>query len=185
MKTLKANLKSLLKKEKYLVDIFLFGSAFKGKEKPNDIDIIALFRDNNYELIERVLYQIKKVGEKLEILLHIEPIVVDQLHNQKAYPFLLHEGFSLRNMKFLHELLGFKPFVLITYNLEDKTPSEKVRFSYALYGRKEGDGLLKKLKGKVIGKGSFLIPINQQAAIKSFFELWNTKYKEQRLFIFS
>lgn len=177
-------MKSLLKKEKYLVDIFLFGSAFKGKEKPNDVDIIALFRDNNYEKIEEILYQIKKAGEKLKILLHIEPVVVDQLYNQKVYPFLLHEGFSLKNMKFLHDMLGFEPFVLITYNLETKTSSEKVRFSYALYGRKEGDGVLKKLKGRVVGKGSFLIPIKQQATIKSFFEQWNTRYTEQRIFIF-
>lgn len=184
MKKLKIDLKNFLRKEKFLIDIFLFGSALKGKEKPKDIDVIVLFRDKDYERIEDILYQIKKIGEKLKIKPHLEPIIIDQLHDQKVYPSLLHEGFSLKNMKFLHQKLNFKPFLLITYLLKNKKPSDKVRFSFALYGRKKGEGLLKKLKGEVLGKCSFLMPVDQQSVIESFFKQWDVKYTEQRIFIF-
>ena len=55
MKKLEKSLKNFLKKENRLVDIFLFGSAIKKKEIPSDIDIIALFRDKDYEKIRLVV----------------------------------------------------------------------------------------------------------------------------------
>ena len=177
-------MKNFLKKERFLVDIFLFGSVLKGKEKPNDVDLIALFRERSYEKAEDILYKIKKIGEKLNLNLHIDPVIIDNLHNQKVYISLLHEGFSIKNNKFLNDLLGFKSFIMITYNLISKSASDKVRFSYALYGRKEGEGLLKILKGKEIGRGSIFVPVNEQEAIKSFFRQWNVDFKEQRVVVF-
>ena len=184
MKKLKISLKNLLKKEKFLVDIFIFGSALKSKEKPNDTDLITLFRDKDYEKIEAILYKIKKIGDGLGINLHTEPIIIDNLHNQDIYVSLLHEGFSIKNNQFLSELLGFKPFLLITYNLKNRKNSDKVRFSYALYGRKKGEGLLNNLNGKALGRGSILVPINKQEIVKEFFKQWGVEYKEQKISIF-
>jgi len=184
MKKLEKSLKNFLKKENRLVDIFLFGSAIKKKEIPSDIDIIALFRDKDYEKIEEVLYKINKLGEKTDMELHIEPIVVDSLHKEAVYSSLLHEGFSIKNMEFLNKMLGFKSYMLTTYSLKDKKKSDKVRFSYALYGRKKGEGFLKEVDGKEIGKGSVLIPTDRQELSKEFFKLWNVKYSEYRVAIF-
>ncbi len=184
MKKLKAGLKSFLRKESYLVDLVLFGSALKGKARPRDIDLIAMFRSYDPEKIESVLYQLRKKGEELGLELHTEPIVVDHMFDQKVYPLLLHEGFSIRCSEFIHKKLNLQPLVLITYQLEDKNASDKVRFSYALYGRNKGEGMLSKIKGKVVGKGSILIPIAHQETIKPFFKQWNVAYKEQRVFIF-
>jgi len=167
-----------------LVDIFLFGSALKSKEKPNDVDLIALFRDKDYEKIEEILYKIKKIGESLSVNLHAEPIIADNLHKEPVYISILHEGFSIKNMQFLNDMLSFKSFLLITYSLKDKKPSDKVRFSYALYGRKEGEGVLKSLDGKDVGKGSILVPISKQEIIKEFFKQWDVKYNEQRILMF-
>lgn len=167
-----------------MVNIFIFGSALKSKEKPKDIDLIALFRDKNYEKREDILYKIKKIGETLSLNLHTEPIIINNLHKEPVYKSILHEGFSIRTMQFLHDMLNFKSFLLITYNLKDKNASNKVRFSYALYGRKKGEGILKSLNGRGIGKGSILVPIRKQGIIKEFFEQWNVKYKEQRVSIF-
>ncbi len=184
MKKLKASLKNFLKKESYLVDLILFGSALKGKAKPGDIDLIALFRDHDPEKIESILYQIRKNGEEQGLDLHVEPIIVDYMFDQKVYPLLLHEGFSIRCSEFIHQKLNLQPFMLITYQLEGKNASDKVRFSYALYGRTKGEGLLNKIKGKVVGKGSILIPVSHQETIKMFFKQWEVTYNEQRMFIF-
>lgn len=182
MKKLKLSLKNLLNKEDFLTDIFIFGSSLKSKNKPKDIDLIALFRDKDYGRIEDILYKIKKTCEPLN--LHIEPIIIDNIHKEPVYKSILHEGFSIRNMQFLHDMLNFKALLLITYNLRDKKASDKVRFSYALYGRKKGEGILKSLNGKENGKGSILVPIGKQEIIKDFFAGWNVKFKEQRISIF-
>ena len=184
MKKLKLSLKSFLKKEKFLVDIFLFGSALKGKEKPKDIDLIALVREKNYEKTEDILYKIKKIGDELGLELHIEPIIIDELHSQKVYVSLLHEGFSIRNNKSLNELLNLKSFILITYRLADKSPSDKVRFSYALYGRKKGEGTLNSLNGKELGRGAILVPIDKHEIIRGFFKQWDVKSEEERIMVF-
>lgn len=184
MRKLKKNLLNLLKKEKLLVDVFLFGSTLKSKEKPNDIDLIALLRDKDYEQAESILYKIKKIGETLEINLHTEPIIIDNLHSQKVYVSILHEGFSIKNMKYISEMLNFKSFMLIKYNLKDKKASDKVRFSYALYGRKKGEGVLKSIGGKEAGRGSILVPVEKHEIIKEFLKQWNVKYSEQRITVF-
>lgn len=184
MRKLKESLKSLLKKESFLADIFLFGSALKSKEKPRDVDVIALVREKDYEKIENAVYSIKKLGDKLMLNLHIESIVIDNLFGERVYSSIIHEGFSIREMKFIRELLNFKSYMLFTYKLENKKQSDKVRFSYALYGRKKGEGLLKNLKGEIIGKSSILIPIEKQEIMKSFLKNWNIEYKEQRVSIF-
>src|SRR3989344_3542968 len=184
MKKLKVNLKNFLRKENYLVDLILFGSALKGKAKPGDVDLIALFRGSDPEKIEDILYKIRKSGEGLGLDLHVEPIIVDSMFDQKVYPLLLHEGFSIRSSEFIHKKLNLQPLVLITYTLENKKASDKVRFSYALYGRKKGEGLLRSLKGKEVGRGSILIPIDKQGIIRHFFKQWEVKYKEKRIALF-
>ncbi len=184
MRRLKQNLGSLLKKESFLADIFLFGSALKSKEKPGDVDAIALVREKDYAKIENAVYSIKKIGDKLNINLHIESIVIDGLFREKIYASIIHEGFSIREMKFIRELLDFRSYMLFTYKLENKKSSEKVRFSYALYGRKKGEGILNSLKGEIIGKSSILVPIEKQEIMRSFLKNWNISYKEQRVSIF-
>jgi len=77
MKKLKVNLKNFLRKENYLVDLILFGSALKGKSRPSDIDLIALFRGSDPEKKENILYQLRKNGEEQGLNLHVEPIIVD------------------------------------------------------------------------------------------------------------
>jgi hypothetical protein len=167
-----------------LVDIFLFGSALKSKEKPNDVDVITLFRNKKYEEIESINYRLKKIGTELNINLHIEPIIIDNLHKEKVYINLLHEGLSIKYMKSLSELLQCRSYILIIYSLKNKTASDKVRFSYALYGRKKGKGFLRKINGKEIGKGSIFVPIAKQELIRDFFKQWNVSFTEQRVSIF-
>ena len=45
LKELKKCLKN--KNDKTIFDILVYGSSVKGKEKPNDIDIVVIFRSGN------------------------------------------------------------------------------------------------------------------------------------------
>lgn len=184
MRKLKRELRSFLAKESLLVDIFLFGSALKGKRRPGDIDAVALFREKDFERIENIVYSIKKYCEKQGIKLHIEPLVVDKMFSEPVYKSILHEGFSVRNGKRVSELMGVKPFVIFSYSLEGKTPSEKVRFSYALYGRQKGEGFAKEIGGEEMGRGVILIPVEKSDAVKEFFGTWSVKFRERRVWIF-
>lgn len=184
MRKLKENLKSCLKRESLLADIFIFGSSLKSKKRPNDIDIICLFREKRHEEMEDILYKIKKIGDALELALHIEPCTVDNFYNKQIFVTLLHEGFSIANNDFLSSALKFKSYFLVTYSLGNKKPSEKVRFSYALYGRKKGEGLLKTLEGKELGKSAVLVPVKKEQEMKDFFGYWDVNFGSRRICVF-
>lgn len=183
MKKLKKDLLNCLKREKLLIDIILFGSALKSKNAPNDIDLALLFREKQYEQIEEITYAIKKIGDANNTELDIEPIVIDDFYKKPICFILLHEGFSIKNNAFISEMIKMKPGILISYSLQNKNKSDKVRFSYALYGRKKGEGFLRAINGKEAGKGSIIIPTEKEEAAKSFFKQWETNINEQRIFL--
>ena len=183
MKKLEKDLRKLLKRENLLADIILFGSAVKSKERPKDIDVCAIFRDKNFQKIEDILYKINKIGRECGLKMHCEPLVIDNIYKESVYVSLLHEGYSISNKKLLKDMLNFKSLILITYSLQDKKPSDKVRFSYALYGRKK-DGLLHKIHGIEVGRGAILIPTDKLELIRDLFKQWNIRQKEQRVIIF-
>ena len=178
-------MKKLLRKEKFLIDIIIFGSALKSKDKPNDIDICIILRNKDYAKSEEIIYKITKLGEKTGINIHCEPIIVDYLHKKRLYRTLLHEGFSVSNSMKLSELLNFKSYVIMNYSLKNKNNSQKVMFSYALYGRNKGVGLLKDVKGVSLGKGSILIPVEKIEIVREFLKQWSVQYKEKNALVFS
>lgn len=175
----------MLKNEKSLVDIFIFGSAVKNKKEPSDIDIVSLFRQRDYKIIEDINYQIKKEGDRQNLAVHIEPLIVDDILQSEAYRNIIHEGFSINHMKSVQSLLHFDSFLLLRYNLKNKTPSEKVMFSYALFGREKGKGVLGELKGMELGKGSIAVPVKKEVDILSFFKQWNVDIRKQRILLLS
>lgn len=174
---------SCLKREKLLIDIIIFGSALKSKQEPNDIDLAAIFREKKYEQIEEISYDIKKIGDANKKELDIEPIIIDDFYKKPICFTLLHEGFSIKNNAFLNKMIKMKPGILIGYSLKNKNRSDKVRFSYALYGRKKGEGFLREIHGKEAGKGSIIIPIDKEEAAKNFFKQWEISTNKQRIFI--
>ena len=116
--------------------------------------------------------------------LHIEPLTVDRMLSEPVYRSILHEGFSIKYGKFISETLGVKSAVLFSYRLEGKNSSEKVRFSYALYGRKSGEGFAKQIGAEEIGKGAILVPSEKSDTLREFFNSWSVKTRERRIWIF-
>ncbi len=176
-------LKSLRKltRKKGIFDIVIFGSFVKQKEKSNDIDIALIFERENYDYIDEISDEAGKTIRKYGIKPHIEPLVIGQLFKEPLFLTLIHEGFSLKHNKFICKTLGTESLALITYSLQNLDHSKKTLFGYALKGRKNIPGLLKKLKGSVVGRGSFYVPINKIERIKEFLKAWNVDYKIERL----
>ena len=88
----------LLENRKEVIDIILFGSVIKGKNMPNDVDLLILFNDKkNLELG----YELRKKLEK-----DLAVSVISKTYKEffegsfKARDSILAEGFSLTQKKF-------------------------------------------------------------------------------------
>jgi len=175
---LRKKLKNYLN-NKAIIDVLIIGSAIKSKFKPNDLDIIVLFRDNS-DSSENLLYNIKK-SLKIQNL-HIEPLFIDNLFKSKISSSIIHEAISLKYNSSLSELLGYKGFSLFSFSLEKLPNVKKVRFAQTIYGRNK-DGLLSKSKGRVLGKGAFIIPVESEGFFKELMATFDVNYKVSRVLI--
>ncbi len=185
MQKLKSQLKKICEREKLVVDIILFGSAVREKAKPNDVDVAVLFREENYEEMDRVSYEIKKLGDSLDLNLHIEPLAIDNIHTEPVYLSLIHEGFSVRHGDFINKKLKTESMLLVTYSLKNLTHSQKTLFGYALKGRKEGaKSILRESGGEAIGRNNILVPVEKSEKIRSFLDSWKKiSYKTRRVIV--
>ena len=176
---MKKKLKKYLK-NKLIIDIFLIGSSVKNKIEPKDIDIVVLFREENFEKSSEIIYNIK---EHLEIEnIHIEPLITDRILSEKIFLPILHEGFSMKHNKNVSELLGVKSFSLFIFSLIGLKNIDKVRFAQTIYGRK-GNGLLMQEGGRSLGKGSFIISINKEHLFREVMVKFKTKFEVKRIFV--
>jgi hypothetical protein len=168
--------KKLLSREERLsiVDVLVFGSAVKGKERPRDVDLAVIFlKDADAEIIKKI----EGYFEKGKLSVHISTLNVQDFF-QKPHSLaktLLHEGISLFSFQPLFHNFGFSSQVLYVYDLRKMTPSEKVRFVYAFKGR-DGKGIVKRFGGAFIADGCFLIPIEKDGEILEIFEQWHASF---------
>lgn len=171
--------KNFVKKNKEIVDIVLFGSSVRSKTLPEDIDIcvIGIRIDNN--LIEKFENAIKKIHKKI----HISSLSLKDFLRGSLWKTIFHEGYSLIRNKEISELLGFKSFVIFWYNLKNLKQKEKVKFYYALRGRKMEEGLLKKLNGIYLGKGVIAVPLKYEDDIRDLFMKWKIPCNRRRILL--
>ena len=174
----KSEVKKFFNKNKeILLDIILFGSSVKGKEKPNDIDILLLYKktkniDISYEL-KRLL---KAKGYVVEVTDKTYKELFDQ--NFIAGSSIISEGYSLVYDKFLFEGLGYTSFNLFKYELKQFNKSERMRFYYSLYGRNKEKGMLKRLNSIKFSDSIILCPVENAEKMKEYFNIWKLKYIE-------
>jgi predicted nucleotidyltransferase len=164
-----------------VTDIFIIGSSLKNKLSPNDLDILVLFKDKIMKDVEERLFNIK---EDLGFIksVHIEPIFVDSMFKESIFLTAIHEGFSIKENKFVHELLKMDAYCIFSYSLENLSKIDKVRFAQALYGRKK-DGLLYKEKAVYLGQGSFMVLVDKEEIFKELFKEWKVNYDRRKAFI--
>lgn len=165
------------KNKESVVDLILFGSVVKGKSKPNDIDLLVIFKNKiNLDLS----YSLRKSLEKLKFRIEITSKTYQDLFNPnfKARESFLTEGYSLILNQFISSGLGFDNFILFQYNLKNLNKSKRMMFYYALHGRKKTDtGILKKFDSKKFSENLILTPVMQEEQMKDFLNSWRLDFK--------
>ena len=160
-----------------VMDIILFGSSIKGRLSPGDIDLAVIVEDKAD--IVKVQRSFDDLREEIQItFVKFSDIINRHILLKQA---LVHEGFSIRFDKFVHDILGFEAFTLFTFSLKHLTQREKVRFQYALYGRGEELGLLQRVSGEKIAKGAIVVPVSSESEVEDFFKLWRVPFRKERI----
>lgn len=168
--------------EQTVIDIVLFGSILKGKEKPRDIDIMLIFKKS---VDINLAYTLRKSLENLGLNIEVTSITYAGLFSPDfiARESFLLEGYSLITKKPILQGLGFSSFVIFKYDLSKLTKSERMRFYYSLYGRNKQKGMLKELNAKKFSDSIILSPIKTSEQTKSYLNTWKIKYIEIPVFI--
>lgn len=176
-KYLKGKLKGINLKE--IADIFLFGSAVKGKEFPKDVDICIIFRE---KILEKTILDIEAKLEEFNV--HISSLIVDNFFKKphSLIKTLLLEGISILNGKPFIQNFGFSSYALYSYELSKLKPSKKVRFVYLLKGRKE-EGIVKKMNGEWIADSCFIMPVQKDSEMLIILKKWQIPFKRKEIFI--
>jgi predicted nucleotidyltransferase len=175
----KSEIKNFFGKNKNLIlDVIIFGSSVKGKEKPKDIDLLVIYKDKkdidlSYELKKRL----KNIGFEVEITDKTYHELFESSFN--AREAMISEGYSVIQEKFLGEGLGYVNFILFKYELRGFSKSKRMLFYYALYGReKNPNGILKELNAIKFSETVLFCPIENSEKMKEFFNTWQIKYNE-------
>lgn len=156
-----------------IIDVLLFGSLAKNKFKPEDIDIAIILKSTKES---ELLDLMEKFSKYFNRKIHLNLIIIETIFTNPLFKTLIDEGISLLDNKSLHQKLGYESGAIFSLNLTRLEKSKKVLFSYALHGKKDQEGILKKLNGKEIGRAVFLIPIKFIDEFKQFLEVWNVDF---------
>lgn len=165
-----------------VVDILLFGSAVKGKIRPNDLDILLIFnREKNLEKVQQLRLMLEKLS-KLKISITAKTYLELFQNNFLAREAILSEAHSLVNKTSLAQGYGFSSRIMFNYQLKGKSKSERMRFYYSLYGRKSM-GMLERLKAKKYTDTIILCPVENLEKMREFLQSWKLEFKETPLLI--
>ncbi|MBI2148490.1 nucleotidyltransferase domain-containing protein [Candidatus Woesearchaeota archaeon] len=173
---LKNKIKNLIKNNDNLLDIMVFGSLIRGKYKPNDIDILILFRDNvDKDLEYKIRKQLAFYYSNVSVISKTEKTLFDVAFD--ARESILFEGESIISGKNIAENYGFSRFACFKYNFKDWTNLNKTKFYYALNGRKKNEGITKKLDAIKLSDSLIMVTINKMELFKDFLDSWKINYK--------
>lgn len=163
--------------EEEIIDIILFGSTVKGKEKPGDVDILILFKKKkNIDLGYKLRKKLEKLGLETEITLKTYKELFES--SFIAREAVLSEGYSLITKKSLAKGLGYTNLILFKYSLKGFNKSMRMRFYYSLYGRGKEKGMLKELNVIKFSETILLCPVENEEMMKEYLNNWNMEYKE-------
>jgi predicted nucleotidyltransferase len=159
-----------------ILDVVVFGSAVKGKEKPNDVDVLLLFRDK--EDLDAA-YELRKKLEKF-VEVHVTTKTYAGLfdRNFKAREVFLGEGYSMVRKEFVSKGLGYANLSLFKYELKGFSQSKRMQLQYALYGRDRISGVVKEWALRKFADSVFLCPVYNVERLKEFFDGWSIRFEQ-------
>lgn len=159
-----------------VADVILFGSTMRGKEQPKDVDVLILFSGS---VDKEVAHVFRKKTEQAGILVHVTSLRYEEMFQPSflAREGIFADGYSFKARDFLSSTFGFSSFVLFRYSLKGKSESERVRFYYALHGRKGSGGVLRAYGAYKFGDNLLLTPATQAEQFVSFFEAQKLQFE--------
>ncbi len=168
-------------RENNAIDAVLFGSYVRSKDNPKDIDICLIIPDAKEKESIDLLSSFKQIFQKENI--HVTILTEKEfiISGNPLVKTLLNEGVSITKNESLSKIYGFENQTLFTYSLNGFKPSDRVRFHYALRGRRGTKGVLSEAKAKMLGGGIIAVSTNKEDLIKSVFDMWGVKYKTNRI----
>lgn len=173
---LKNELNGIAKKNAEITDIIIFGSYTKGKNNPNDIDILVLFKD---KINKETEYKVRKILEKyiknISIISKTEKTLLDEGFD--AREGILFEGKSLLTTKNIAENYGFKSFGGFKYDFKSQNNLQRTKFYYALNGRGTNQGASKTLECIKLSDSLIIVPVYNIDKFREFMDSWKIKYK--------
>ncbi len=167
---------------KSVLDVILYGSAVRGKPFPRDVDVAVIFRRFDRKEFYDAVYDLKKALERLGVRADVKGFMLEDIFDRSLFirPSLFVEGVSLVRKRRLGESLGFFSGSVFLFSLGGMTASQKTRFQYALKGRGGRVGILAGLKGRHLGRGTVLVPIENSEKFADFLRSWKAEYEEMR-----
>ncbi len=170
------NLKKIVAKQTEVEDIILFGSVMRGKERPEDIDIIVIFKNS---VVKETEYQIRKEIEKKYKNVSIISKTLNTLFDPAfdARESILFEGKSLLKGRTLAEQYGYNSAGMFKCDFKGWSKLKKTKYYYALNGRGTQRGIIKELTGIKLADGVILVPLPKVEVFRSFLEFWKVEYR--------
>ena len=173
-------IKEWIKKTKAF-DVIIFGSFVRGKNHPNDVDLCILIKDSDekktLELVDSLAQILKESKFKFQINILT---LSDFIGGNSLAKTLLNEGVSIKGGGKFAQVFGFKNQSLFIYSLKGFNASKRVKLHYLLNGRNNGPGMMKEIKGKLVGKGVIIVPTETEDILKEIFDRWKVSYKIER-----
>ncbi len=159
-----------------ILDILLFGSVIRGKENPNDTDILLIFTDKvNMNIVSELQKLLSMKIKNISVIPVTKKIY--KTPTFLAREGILFEGYSLINKNFIASDFGYSSFGLFITSTKKFTNVERTRYYYALNGRRSLKGELKVLNGIRLSNDLIAIPLKNIERARAFFEHWKLDYQ--------
>ena len=162
------------KNKDILLDIVLFGSSVKGKNTPNDIDLLIIYRDKKN--LDKS-YELKKILKDFPVEIIDKGYVELFEESFNARESILSEGYSIIFKRSLSQGWGYLSIILFKYELSGFGKSDRMRFYYSLYGR-NSVGILKSCNASKFSESIILCPTDSSEKLREFFRNWKISYSD-------
>ncbi len=183
--------------------IVLFGSLASGKfNEESDIDICVLFKRNTPKIMENTIFDyFLNLGKDLNYSIQCVFFFPENINNWDTIFIenILAEGQLLYGNPNYYEILiktlEFRPYQILTLNLRALNSSAKMKLKRILYGYKttkkyseklykyKKEGIVKKLQGMKLGRGSFIIPEKVFIVVENKLKEFDIKFSNFRVWM--
>jgi hypothetical protein len=176
-KTVEKKVEEFLNANPAALDVFLYGSAAKGKREPNDADLLAVYCG---EADDKQAHELEKNLEAAGVNADVQARSWSELFETGflAREAILAEGVSLKTGLRLSEAFGFESFTLFKYSLKGFSVGRRVQFHYALNGRRKAKGVLESVGGKKFTQTACLIPTRESEEFAAFLRNWGIEFRQ-------